>query len=85
MNPCRNYGKFLLHSVRILAYGSGKLWGQFKHIAVATHPFLTDVGGDTVYVGDEIKVFDPGVEVVKIGVVGNVGDLTLAFQRVGFY
>lgn len=64
------------------ADGLSQVFGKAKEIGIfldALFPFLL---GNAINIGDKIEVLDAVEELVKIGVIGQVGDLLLAADGV---
>ena len=82
MDEGGNDGQLLLHAVGIGGDGLGQIGGEPEPFGVfpdTAFPFLL---GNTEHIGDKIEVLDAVEELVKIGVIGQVGDLLLAADGV---
>ena len=61
----------------------GKVVGQFKACGEVGNARGAHIRRNAEDVPDEVQVFDAGHELIEIGIVRNVGDLTLAGEGIG--
>ena len=81
VQPRGDNGQLLLHAVGVGGNGLGQIVRQLEPRRVVPDADLPVGGADAEDVGDEIQVLDAAHKVVQVGVVGDVGNLPLAGQR----
>ncbi len=83
VQPGRDDRELLLHAVGIGGDRLREIVRQLKLRGPAADTFGALVRAHAENVGDEIEVLDAAHKVVKIGVVGDVGESALARKRLG--
>ena len=82
MDPRRDYRELLLHAVRVVRDSLTEGVRKLEEIGIFLYPLLALGGTDAENVRDEVQVFDARHEFIKIGIVGDVGELFLAGDRI---
>ena len=83
VQPCGDDRKLLLHAVGIGGDGLRQIVRQRKLRGPAADTFGTLVRAYAENVGDEIEILDAAHKVVKIGIVGDIGESALTRKRLG--
>ena len=83
VNPCGNNGQLLLHAVGISRDGLPQIAGQLEKLGVLPNAFLPNVRLYSENVRDEVQILDARHELIQVGVIGDIGHLPLAAERVG--
>ena len=82
MEQRRDDGQLLLHAVGVVPDGLGQRPGQAEALPVHPHPLGAGRVRHPEDVRDEIEVLDAGHVMVKVGVIGQIGQLPLGGKRV---
>ena len=85
MYECGNNCKFLFHTVRIAVNCLSKCIFNFKHFSIFTDSCLTVRLADSENIGNKIEVLNTCHKLIQIGIVGNVSNFALTFERFFFY
>ena len=83
MEPGGDDGQLLLHAVGIGGNGLGQVRRQLKEVSVLADALLPGLGVYTKNVRNEVQVLDARHVLVQVRIVGNVGHIPLAVQRLG--
>ena len=83
VQPCGDDRELLLHAVGIGGDGLRQIVRQRKLRGPAADTLGAFVGAYAENVGDKIEVLDAAHKVVKIGIVGDIGESALTLERLG--
>ena len=81
VQPRGDDGQLLLHAVGIGGDGLGQILRQLEPRRIVPDACLAVIGADAEDIRDEVQVFDAAHKIVQIRVIGDVGQLPLAGQR----